>query len=307
MKEKYGWQCTAEGLGAPDEKINCVDLSFTIRRRATIQEARALQVLANDRFVEIINSDEGLRPYLCEFPFPIDRAGISLSFCAFFGDSYVDGNMAYVMQVKGKLFYDACDPETGQFVRVLQETYEESKKEVESNFFGNPLIHAAKPHEPIIDAILEKYCREMSRKYDLKCERIGGKLIDGVEEIVARFIYFHPTGLDKARELQVLATEELCKAINDNEQIRPYLAGVPLPLEKLKVAVLFRDRNYYSYSDGTLEGAYREGKEVTYLIDPDDDPHGIIRDPEVFAKESYAQAREKVKNSRAVKKLRLNG
>ena len=112
---------------------------------------------------------------------------------------------------------------------------------MESSPIPNPFVHQEKPHEPLIDAVFCAYLREMAKEHDLECERIGGKLTEGVDEVVVRLIYFHPAKIDKARELQVVATEKLLAAINNNEQLRPYIKNYPLSLDKLRVDILLEN------------------------------------------------------------------
>jgi len=76
MFSHYGLICFGD-KGSADDKIKEIGLQFRAYHRATLEEARALQVIATRRFHEMINSHEGLRPYLKEYPFSTERIGLS--------------------------------------------------------------------------------------------------------------------------------------------------------------------------------------------------------------------------------------
>lgn len=308
MKEKYDCVCIGSG-GSMPQLVESINVVFALTHRATIEEARTLEVSAIERLVEMLNEDERIRPYLAEFPFPAHRVEIAFSFYAPYGGPFMDGSLTRISQIRGKISYRTRHAMKGDYSCLLEESYEEAKKIVESSPALNHSIHQEKAHEPIIDAIFSAYLKRMLKECDLECERIGGKLTDGVEEVVARLIYFHPTRIDKARELQVVATEKLLDAINSSEQLRPYIKDYPISLDKLKVVVLFRKPNYFSYYDGTLNSVCREGDKVTYLVTPqyDKDPRGqnISKDPPVFATESYQDCVKRIQKSSRGKKLRI--
>lgn len=87
---------------------------------------------------------------------------------------------------------------------MLKEPYLEAKKIVESSPNINPFVHQEKPHEPLIDAVLAAYQKEMFKDYRLEIYGIGGKLVDGVDEVVVRLVCFQPTNLEKASALASL-------------------------------------------------------------------------------------------------------
>lgn len=305
MEQKYDCECIGSG-GVMPKQVEDIRVEFALYHRATIEEARALEVLAVERLTEMVNADENIRPHLLEFPFPSYRAEVAFSFCAPYGGQFADGNLNYVFQTRGNLCFYAEDAEFGRSIALLKEPYSEAKKIVESSPIPNPFGHQEKPHEPLIDAVFCAYLREMAKEHDLECERIGGKLTEGVDEVVVRLIYFHPAKIDKARELQVVATEKLLAAINNNEQLRPYIKNYPLSLDKLKVDILLRKSNYFPYFDGVLDTVSREGDKVSYVLDYRYDGKKRC---EVIAEElpseSYQECLKKVQSSSRAKKLKI--
>ncbi|MBX3718392.1 MAG: hypothetical protein KF898_01940 [Parachlamydiales bacterium] len=308
MEREHEIFCVGDS-GSMPEFINDIGIEFQLFRRATIEEARALEVFAVERLTEMINSHEKIRPYLCEFPFPPSRVEVCLSFCLPSGISFADGTIARVTQIRGNVRYLSTTPESFHYTTLLKEPYLEAKKIVEASPNTNPFIHQEKPHEPLIDAVLATYLREMFKDYRFELDGIGGKLVDGVEEVVVRLICFQPTNLEKARELQIIATERLLYLINSNEKLRPYIKDYPLTLNNLKVSVLFRKKNYFPYFNGSMERASQEGDQICYYQEIPEDKNSKVfvsrpRETPLYAKESYQDALSKVEGSRAFKKMK---
>jgi len=306
----YGLVCIGKN-GGYINPIKTFYLSFVGYRRATLEEARALEVFAIEKLTNLLNSDEKIRPYLCEFPFPAHRVEISLSFDSPFGSHYADESIAYVFYVRNRLFYNVYDPITEELVTLCEEPYADAKKILENKPVQDPFIHQVKPQEPLIDTVLFSYLQEMGKKYEMECHAFGGKWSDKIEDVIVKLIYFHPTQIEKARELQVVATEKLSEAINSNEKLRPYIKNYPMSLDRLKVTVLFKKPNYFSYSDGTLHRVERHGEEVIYYIRPPRDEntqcYAILSDDKlpIFAQESYHEAVQKVQETPRGKKLKI--
>ena len=136
----------------------------------------------------MVNNHDKIRPFLCEFPFPSKFIYVSISFYSPNGYVLEDGNISFIHHGHGKLFYCTEDAFTGHLIDKFNESFEEAKKIVEASPNINPCIHQEKPHEPLIDAILAAYQREMFKDYRFEFDRIGGKLVDSVEEVVVRLI-----------------------------------------------------------------------------------------------------------------------
>ncbi len=308
MEEKYGLICIGNSGSMPDT-VRSIGAEFQLFRRATTEEARLLEALAVERLCEMINNNTKIRPYLCEFPFPHSRADVAISFYSPSGNRLSDGNISFVFQAQGKLFYCTKDPFINKLVDKFDESFEEAKKFVKASPNVNPITHQEKAHEPLIDAVFAAYLKEMHEDYRFEIDAIGGRLVDGVEEVVARLIYFHPTNMEKARQLHVIATERLLYLINTNEELRPYIKEYPLSLDNLKVSVLFRKKNYFPYYNGSMERTSQVEDQIFYYqktpVDENAKGPAQPRETPLYAKESYQEALNKVEGSRAVKKMRV--
>ena len=79
VKKKWGFQCEHTGGSMPYD-IESLSVGFAIYKNVTIDEARELEVMLIEEFLEVTNAHEKIRPFLREYPFPAARANISLSF-----------------------------------------------------------------------------------------------------------------------------------------------------------------------------------------------------------------------------------
>jgi len=131
-QKEYGVICTAEGSSLPYDVEN-ISLYFAIKSKGTIDEGRELFIKLKERFINEINQDEKLRPYLREYPFTQDRATILLSYCDKNGNHYTDGSVTFILSKGEKevcyLRYAEKDSESDE---LLVEPYEEALKIVHS-------------------------------------------------------------------------------------------------------------------------------------------------------------------------------
>ena len=75
-----------------------------------------------------VNEHEKIRPYLREHPFKPNRTMISVAFQDENGRYYIDGSVAYVSLIKGKIFYDTAKSATEGLLEILEEPFEEAVK-----------------------------------------------------------------------------------------------------------------------------------------------------------------------------------
>ena len=139
MHKKYGLECGASGGSMPYD-VEKISVSLVASGGATIEQARELEVKATERFAQIINAHEKLRPFLREYPFPAARADVTISFRKkgklFFADTEVE----FICHAKNKLHYLAPDPERPYVGKLIKdEPYEEALKIVQANAPKNGL------------------------------------------------------------------------------------------------------------------------------------------------------------------------
>jgi len=127
MAENYNFSCMGEG-GRMAHDLEAVELYFVAYRKGTIEEARDIEVKMTQRLTELINQDKKLHPFFREYPFPMHRVGLSLSFLQADGSEYSDGSLTSVSHINGILRYKTNDPKTNKYVLIYQESFEEAKK-----------------------------------------------------------------------------------------------------------------------------------------------------------------------------------
>jgi hypothetical protein len=132
MKRDYSLYCDGQGGGMPDN-LRSIKVSFVAYRKGSIEEAREIEVKAIQRFIKLINEDEKLRPYLCEFPFPTRGIEVSLSFNQKNGSYYPDNALAFITHINGILYYESRSLAMDKFTPLHQESFEEALKIVQQN------------------------------------------------------------------------------------------------------------------------------------------------------------------------------
>ena len=279
------------------EKISVI---FCANRRASIEEARDIEVFAVKRLLEIINSHEKIRPFLREHPFNANRVDVTINFNNFENDRNYDGSVTFMFLSKGRIIYCAFDPITGKFIDLLDESFEEAQKIVESN--PKPIsdlrIHKPTPYEAQIDKLYADFAREAKKKWGIYCVAEGGKLADGIEEMAIRFNCPRRVFIDEARALEVAVTERFLEIINNDPLIRPYLKEYPMTVPRAKVLISFkkRDGDYYT-SDGSIAIVQQADNQISYSKMRPDTKYSFPVRPDPLGQESYEEAKASLQNS----------
>jgi hypothetical protein len=113
--------------GRINPKVNAITLKFHCDKQVSVNEARWLLVTLQQKFVDKINKHEGIRPFLVEYPFPLIRADIELSFKEN-SDQNIK-NVEYVYTARDRVFYrKICDQKTYEYKNLVIEPYEETLK-----------------------------------------------------------------------------------------------------------------------------------------------------------------------------------
>jgi hypothetical protein len=90
--KEFGVEVCSSGASMPYD-VQSIIVNFAMKKQTTIEEARELIVRLTERFVEITNKHEKLRPYLREYPFSPYRADIYLRFHDKMGRLYEEGSV----------------------------------------------------------------------------------------------------------------------------------------------------------------------------------------------------------------------
>jgi len=95
-------------------------------------EARQLALFTLDKFLNNVNADEKVRPYLNNYPFRAEHLRVSLSFYHRDGRPVEPGKIDYISIRRGYLHYNTRSKEADRRVTLFKETIAEARKKAES-------------------------------------------------------------------------------------------------------------------------------------------------------------------------------
>ncbi|MBS0615576.1 MAG: hypothetical protein JSR58_03370 [Verrucomicrobia bacterium] len=133
IRKQYGLELTKVG-GRMMIDIEVFDIGFARKEKATIDEARQLATKITEGFIQKINSDEEIRPYLHDFPITRKNVNIHIRFDKSKNEPKGSPFAYYVTVANNKIYYDAydnSDPSNGQIVDFVQEPYDQALKIVQ--------------------------------------------------------------------------------------------------------------------------------------------------------------------------------
>lgn len=121
--------------GSMMNDIQVMSLGFESYQKVNIDQARKLYVKLTQKFMDKINNNTEIRPYLHTYPFTPDNAKIKLMFSDIQTNKFVSKPyIASVMATRGKVFYDVYEPTNPKGLETIHsETYEEAFKIVNQN------------------------------------------------------------------------------------------------------------------------------------------------------------------------------
>ncbi|MBA2369878.1 MAG: hypothetical protein H0V82_12805 [Candidatus Protochlamydia sp.] len=309
IEKELNLQCSGKS-GRLKNKIEETKISFYTQRRATIEEARALQVYVMEKLVQKINDDKQLHPYFFEEPFTFKRVDISIDFNDPYNRSYYDGTVTQVQNInelarnienRNKIFYSAKNPFTKEIYDLLIEPYEEAVRLAEITQLKFPYVHPIKEQEVEFDRMFEALTIDLYKKHKLYVRFIGGKMTKGIEEIGARLRFFKPVTIQEARNLEFLVINRLLSLVNENEILRKHLKEHPFSSNRLKISIEFLKKTGAPYYNGSIDEVKFNGSEFAYLSKPPDLKEGrweagkIHYEPSIYHQETYEEAKQALK------------
>lgn len=131
LESKYKMSICGTGGGAM-YGIDSLMLSFTIERPITIEEARTILVGSAELYLNNINKNSIVRPYLEEYPFTIKRLRLDFYVCAPAKDKNQTTLDSFSLCYGGNtkvptISYEARN-DNNRLVDIHSETYEEAKE-----------------------------------------------------------------------------------------------------------------------------------------------------------------------------------
>lgn len=303
------------------------EVEFYAYRRASLEEARALELMVLNRLAEEVQADQKLLSYLNLLSLSPESLGIKISFVYSHNWNYHDGSIDTVYcnyckkEKKRCLRYTSTDPFTEYsaekdetFSTDLKESFEDAAKLNAITSIINPAIHASKEFEDELNQILTSFKEGMKKTHSLIYWSSGwviaSNFTSDISEIRIKCTYHYPVNCLEARALMVLAIEKLLTDLNNSEKLRPYLKEYPFPASRLKLRMLFReetiwagDRPYYRIE--SMESAVLKENIITYFHHiPSIKESRSWYDKVVYATESFQEAQKTFKNEPLPVKVR---
>jgi len=271
IKKELNLSCSGYS-GIMHGTIEELGMSFDADRRATIEEARGLELLVIEKFLQAINSNQKIKPFLEKKPFTSKQVQISIAFNGING-RYADESVAWIFNVtdlsptseKNHLIYYFQDPFTMDSIRLFEEPIEEAVKLNMNSKIKEPAVHMSTEKEEEFDKLLFIFRKEMENRHHLECWSIGGKLSDSIDEIGAKFVVLHPATQEQARTLLLDVAQSLLQTVNASKKLKPYFHEEIFPVNRLKLRISFVKKNYCSFSDGSMESVIIDGGQITYF------------------------------------------
>jgi hypothetical protein len=127
-KELYPFGTGAEMM----YQIKMLALAFHYYKEVNIGEARELLISAGTTFLDIINSNEEIRPFLHNYPFNPGNVEIRIVLKSPNASEFSYEKLCIVTMIDGRLNYEARNPQTDRLLTIHKETYDEAISKLSS-------------------------------------------------------------------------------------------------------------------------------------------------------------------------------
>lgn len=132
MKRENNLVLIGSGSSFPDS-IHGFILDYIAYKKLDIQQARIIFVKSTQHLLDMINSDQVIRPKLANYPFTEDNLEFRLSFLDNKGRYFEPPNVAYISIIDGKIYYSFYDNQKDRFIDEMDfvEPYSEALRIVQ--------------------------------------------------------------------------------------------------------------------------------------------------------------------------------
>ncbi len=142
---KKSYQIQPIGYGMKQEFL-VLEISFEVRRKISKEEARALLLTCAQEFMDDINANEKLRPYLLEYPFTLSNVGIEFYFRNQDGTFLYDPDLSFAACLPEGFVFSTTDPvKQCGFKEFSTETHEEALALIKESAPPLKLLNAVAP------------------------------------------------------------------------------------------------------------------------------------------------------------------
>lgn len=122
--------------------VEQIDVSYEIKKNMNFVESRRFYVMHSQRFLETINSDKKIRPYLRNYPATIENIELSFKFIGSDNECVNSPHIAQISVSNGKLFYSIYNQEADQLETFYVEPYEEAVRMIKGVSGSRTIIYS---------------------------------------------------------------------------------------------------------------------------------------------------------------------
>ncbi len=140
----------------------------------------------------------------------------------------------------------------------------------------------------LVGQINRKVCSKLLQEKKLRAIGSGSQMMDEIKMLALSFNYYEPVNEEKARELLLVATQELINAVNEEPRIRPFLGNYPFEPKNVEIRIFFYNHDGSKVASETLCNVSALEGDLDYLVDGPKYP--LFK---CILKESYEEALQK--------------
>lgn len=229
------------------EQVHVAILSAN-RHNQELYDARKLISTLSKDLLKAINQDSTLNPYLSSLPADIYNLSLSLQYQNSEGERAVSKITTFKGDEISFLFADGHSHQES-----LHDSVKAIDKKASTHWIGKRYPKNPNPQDyeyyPLIQAALKRIEDELQQqgfqvKTKLHFLKTGKEQnLDQIDYLYVSLTREEKAKVPEARQSVVEAVETLLKEINDDEQLRPYLASYPFTIQNLDLTLKLHDIN----------------------------------------------------------------
>lgn len=106
-------------------------------------------------------------------------------------------------------------------------------------FILNSCCSSKQPYIQLYHSTIDKKISQICKEEEVKIIGSGGRMMDGIEQIILSISASRRVSLVEAREMAVRFVEELTETLNAAQNLQPFLKPYPFPASKIDLSILF--------------------------------------------------------------------
>jgi len=275
ISQKFGLRAMGSGGGAITV-IRNVGLDFETDNPISIAEGRRLLIACSEILLKNLNGYRPLRPFLFEYPFPMDRISIAI-FVSHEGTKKLPKNAPTIFSLSGsELEYDRPADnydKPASLDAIHSETYQEALQIIASEKKNQPsnepiekeIIYDDEAISPVSKFIkkgeatstipryigpneeremswhLDDYGNALAKKYDMEFHRADSFSDDREETYSLMFINFQNYNLDQGKKFATTLVRDFLRELKTSPEVKRYHAYMNNSYKRMKYPPLISE------------------------------------------------------------------